>query len=67
MYDVMVKKLGGKVIDHKIPERLGNIRVWKRGKEYFAVASSRIIYPGANAVYGYYELRKRPRRSAQSH
>lgn len=58
MYDVLVKKLGGKVVDHRIPEGLGNIRIWKHGKEYFAVASSWIIYPGANAIYGYYQLRR---------
>jgi hypothetical protein len=61
LYDVMVKKLGGKVVDHDIPEGLGNIRIWKRGKEYFAMASSWIIYPGSNAIYGYYELRRKGR------
>jgi hypothetical protein len=59
LYDVLVKQLGGKVVDHDIPEGLGNIRIWKRGKEYFAMASSWIIYPGSNAIYGYYELRRK--------
>jgi len=58
LHDVLAKRLGGKVIDQKIPEGLGSIKIWKRGKEYFAVASSWIIYPGANAVYGYYQLRR---------
>jgi len=62
MHDVLVKKVGATVIDQKIPEGLGNIRIWKRGKEYFALASSWIIYPGANAIYGYYQLRRRHRR-----
>jgi hypothetical protein len=61
MYDVFVKKLGGKVVDHKIPEGLANIRIWKRGKEYFAMASSLIIYPGSNSIYGYYEIRRKRR------
>jgi hypothetical protein len=61
MHDVFVKKLGGKVVDHKIPQGLANIRIWKRGKEYFAMASSLIIYPGANSIYGYYELRRKRR------
>jgi len=59
LHDVLVRKLGGTVVDRKIPEGLGNIKIWKRGDEYFAVASSSIIYPGANAVYGYYELSRR--------
>lgn len=66
LYDVLVRKLGGTVVDRKTPEGLGNIKIWKRGKEYFAVASSLIIYPGANAVYGYYELRRKSRTPTRS-
>jgi hypothetical protein len=59
MYDTLVKKLRATVVDRKIPEGLGSIKIWKRGDEYFAVAYSWIIYPGANAIYGYYELRSK--------
>ena len=61
MHDVLDVKLGAKVADQKIPEGLASIKIWKRGKEYFAFAQSEIIYPGGNGIYGYYELRLKAR------
>lgn len=61
MYDTLVKKLRATLVDRKIPAGLGSIKIWKRGDEYFAVAYSWIIYPGANAIYGYYELHRKDR------
>jgi len=51
----IVEDLHGEKIEEHIVDGLSSVTIWKVRNEYFSLVVSEMI-PGANAIYGYYEI-----------